>query len=144
MKLTEFFSPADGDIIANPDLLVLKILFLYVGAEYWNSGSGDSYIQYKDGRKTSRLEILFSEDLGFYLRYKTAGTDLHSINDDGDYSKVVKVYVGGDPLILPVKFFIDREIALEAVKVFCESGDPTSKVKWLEHNKVEWDWDKYL
>jgi hypothetical protein len=143
MKTIEFFSPADGDILINPDILFLKILFLYVGEEYWSSGSGDSYIDYNDGDKANRLEILYNRDFGFYLRYKSWGNDFHSLNV-GDYSKITKVYIGGNTQVLPVKFFLSREIAFEVVKFFCETGERSSKINWGDHDKIEWDWDKYL
>jgi hypothetical protein len=143
MRYTEFFSPPDGDIIANPDILFLRILFLYVDQEYWNSGSGDSYIDYKDEHKSSRLQILFSHEFGFYLRYQSWGKDLHSLNN-GDYSKITEVYVGGNPIVLPVKFFIDRESAFEAVELFCETGEHSPLIEWGADGDIEWDWEKYL
>jgi hypothetical protein len=143
MKRIEFTSPADGDMIRNPDMLMLKILFLYVGGEFWNSGSGDSCIDYFDEIKESRLEILFSDPHGFYLRYQTKGQDFHSLND-GDYSRTTQIYVGGNPLVLPVKFFIDREKAFEVLEYFYKTGDRTQVVAWGEDDDIEWDWGKYM
>ena len=143
MKRIEFTSPADGDMIADPGLQMLRILFLYVGPEFWNSGSGDSCIDFYDEKKEAALEILFDNPNGFYLRYKAKGQDFHSSNDS-DFSVVTKIYVGGNPLILPVKFFIDRGKAFDAVHYFCQTGDRINTVPWIEDDKIEWDWEKYL
>ena len=143
MKRIEFTSPADGDIIVDSNLQMLRILFLYVGAEFWNSGSGDSCLDFYDEKKEAALEILFSNPHGFYLRYKAKGQDFHTSNDS-DYSVVTKIYVGGNPLVLPIKFFIDREKAFDAVHYFCQTGDRINTVHWIEDDKIEWDWEKYL
>jgi len=143
MKRIEFTSPADGDVIMNPDILMLKILFLYVGGEFWNSGSGDSCIDYYDEIGVSRLEILFSDPHGFYLRYKAKGQDFHTLNN-GDYSSITRIYVGGNLLVLPVKFFINREKAFEILEYFCRTGDHSQGVAWGEHGKIEWDWEKHI
>ena len=143
MRRIEFTSPADGDVIINPEISMLKILILYVGGEFWNSGSGDSCIDYYDEVKENRLEILFSEPHGFYFRYKAKGQDFHTLNE-GDHLNVTQIYVGGNPLVLPVKFFIKREKAFEVLNYFCHIGDRTEVVAWREDSKIKWDWEKHM
>lgn len=140
MKRIEFTSPADGDIIIDPNLSMLRILFLYVGSDFWNSGSGDSCIDFYDGDKETQLEVLFSEPHGFYLRYKAKGQDFHTANTD-DLSEVTKIYVCGNPLVLPVKFFVDRERVFDAVHYFCETGERTDAVTWIEDDVVSREWE---
>ena len=89
MTRIEFTSPVDGDVITDPNISMLKILFLYVGGEFWNSGSGDSCIDFYDVSKENRLEVLFSDPHGFYLRYKAKGQDFHS-STNADYSEITK------------------------------------------------------
>ena len=135
MKRIEFTSPADGDVIINPDIAMLRILFLYVGEEFWNSGSGDSCIDFYDAGIENSLEILFSEPEGFYLRYKAKGQDFHTANQL-DFSKVTTIYVGGNPLVLPVKFFVSRDAAFEAVRYFCKSGFRLDSLTWLDDDAL--------
>jgi len=139
MKQTKFFSPPYGDVILNPDLLFLEILVLYVNDEYWCSGSGDSYIEYEDEAKTSRIEILFSLEYGFYLRFQAWQEDYHSLGL-GDFTNTVTVYVGGDPLLLPTKFFITREQALLVVKEFCQTGKRINKINWGKDEDINWNY----
>jgi hypothetical protein len=139
MKRIEFFSPADGDIIIDPGIDMLRILFLYVGEEFWNSGSGDSYIDFRDGDIENRLEILFSDPHGFYLRYQSKGQDFHSLSKLQN-SETTIIYVGGNPLTFPVKLFLPREKAFEVITYFCETGKRLDNVAWIEYDNLEEDW----
>jgi len=143
MKKIEFTSPADGDVINDPNIDMLKILFLYVGKEFWNSGSGDNCIDFYENETETRLQILFSEPHGFYLRYMAKGKDFHS-STELDYSAITTIHVGGNPLVLPVKFFIAREKAFEIVQYFCSSGERLTSHTWIENANVTWDWEKHL
>ena len=129
MKCIEFFCPPDGAVMANPDILFLEDLFLRAGSEFWSSGSGDAYLDCNDVGLSSRLEILFHNDYGFYLRYQAPGSDFNSFNPAAGTDKV-QVYVGGHPLYFPASYFIDRRKAFITAMLFCESGMRADAIEW--------------
>jgi len=137
IKHIEFISPADGDVLQNPDVLFLKILIMYVNEEFWCSGSGVTELNYQDQKLKSYLEIYFNVEFGFYIRYKSWQEDYHSLGL-GDLVNIVSVYVGGDPVLLPTKFFVTREEALLVVKEFCQTGKRTDKINWGKDQDINW------
>jgi hypothetical protein len=58
MKTINFWSPIDGDEIENPNILMIRILVLYVGKEFWSAGAGEAAVYYKDTESNTNSELL--------------------------------------------------------------------------------------
>lgn len=141
MKKTEFWPPIDlnGHTVKFPDPLLVKVLILYVGKEYWCSGAGSGYFDYKNDL-SSGIEIMFMEELdGFYLRYSGRDGGFHSYNKEVE-EKIVIGYVGGNPLNLSSRFFISRENTLKAIEYFLETGKRTDLDIWINGDIINWDY----
>jgi hypothetical protein len=136
--VTKFCSPADGDIIENPDISFLRILILYVGKEYWNSGAGQGYITYVKDNKDQQLLITFDQDWGFYLEFQSNQEDTQVTLGKGNFENTVSPYIGGNPVLLPTKFFITREKALLAIEKFVKTGDRTNQITWGKESEQNW------
>jgi hypothetical protein len=133
-----FTTPPYGDEIVNPDLRFIEILILYVNNEYWCAGPGQAWLDYKTDKLTYKLVLTFDINYGFYLEYKDAKEDKFSSFGKGDFEHSVTVYVGGDPWILPTKFFVSRNEAWLAVKHFCETGEMYGEITWARSSDVDW------
>jgi hypothetical protein len=136
----EFFSPPDGNTLTDPDVAFLKKLVLTGGDDYWNSGAGQGSLKYSGVNEKKELLLTFHERNGFSLEYIDSRDVYYVSLGCGDFNHSVKVYVGGDPLILPTKFFVSRELACAAVEDFCLTGQPTPKIKWGKRSEQKWDY----
>ena len=84
------------------------------------------------------MEIYFSEKYGFHLRIFPKNGDFFLSFGQGDYKHSVEVYVGGDPWLLPTKYFITNEETLIAVEEFAKTGEITPHVNWGKGSEETW------
>ncbi len=139
MKIIDFYSPPYAEVIGEPDLRLIKILILYVDAEFWTAGSGQAWFTYLDDDKNYQLVLTFHTDYGFHVRYKVEGESIKvSLGESGDYEHSVETFVGGDPWILPTKFFVTREQTWQAVEEFCTTGNKTDTITWTDNRDIKW------
>lgn len=138
MKKTEFWS-LDGETIFSPDISFLRILILYVGAEYWCLGAGSGYFYYKN-KNNSSIEIMFDKDLdGFYLQYNGQDGGFHSYSKEEE-ERIIIGYVGGNPLNLSSRFFVSRKKTLKAIEYFLETGKRIELDIWISSDTINWDY----
>lgn len=138
MKEVKFIT-CSGDKIINPDSQYLKSLIRNGGLEYWDAGSGQAMIEYKDGDKTSELYLMMSEGYGFYLEHYKDKTYYVTMTNSS-FEDVAKVYVGGDPIPVPRALFLsikDTEIQVER---FLNTGEVSYDIKWVEKYKTGWNY----
>lgn len=138
MKIVDFYSPPYAEVISKPDLRLIQILILYVDAEYWTAGPGQAWFDYRDNDKNCQLILTFHTNHGFHVRYEDEKSIKVSLGESGDYEHSVKTYVGGDPWILPTKFFVTREQTWQAVEEFCTTGNRTDVITWGDNREIKW------
>jgi hypothetical protein len=140
MDTIEYHSPPDGATIPAPKPEWLRDLVLRAGKEYWNAGAGQAALTWQGGEVRTVLLLTFEETLGFYLEYVDPRSCYYvSVHDDRE-PRTVTVYVGGNPLLLPSRFFVSRRSAWEAVAHFLRTGEKNDAVRWEERNKQNWDY----
>src|SRR6266446_1745469 len=127
------FNMPDGRDELDPSAESLRELVFRGGDEFWAWGSGQAALEFIGVERGSRLLLMGLEAAGFFLIYEPAqGDELCSINpsatvEDRDQ---VKVYVGGEPMHVPRRNFLDKETAWHVVGDFLHDGHPSPKVKW--------------
>jgi hypothetical protein len=115
----------------DPPLGVLRQRILHGDDKYWSVGSGEGVIEADVAGQTVTLSLLLKEECGFLLQYGAYdSTDDFVTLGPPDYSVTVEVWIGGDPWIVPVAFFVSREKAWEAVQEFCHFGKMPQCVEW--------------
>lgn len=140
--MIKFISPPDGNIIKNPNLEFLEILILYGESLYWNAGSGQASIELENNNVESYLTLTFDIDYGFQIEYKKDGEPFYVSLGEGDFETTVSPYVGGDPWLLPTKFFISREEAWDVVAYFCETGLRSDETTWGKLQDQNWNYGR--
>ena len=133
-----FRSPADGDIIKNPDIAFLRILILYVGEEYWSFGSGQGEFTYVENDINNEIVITYSEGLGFFLEFDSNNEPVHVSLGKGNFEDTVSPEVGGDPWLLPTKFFVTHEETLLVIEEFLKTRERTSQITWGIESEQNW------
>ncbi len=78
------------------------------------------------------------QSLGFYLEYIDQHSVFYVSLGNGNFEDTVTVYVGGEPLVLPLAFFVSREAASAAVEEFCNTGQRSDVLIWKDRNEVNW------
>ena len=71
--MVNFFSPPDGSNLADPDPYFLEILIRYGESLFWNSGSGQASIEFKNDEIESFITLTFDPEHGFQIEYKREG-----------------------------------------------------------------------
>ena len=136
---SRFYAPT-GERMENPNPTYLRDRILNEGPDYWNTGSGDGGLDFRQGAGKTNLQLIFDESYGFNLVYtQLDGRRFVSIGP-GDYEHVVSLYVGGNPVRLPSKFFVDKDLAWGAVAEFLRTGGKSSKVTWANDDELNWDY----
>ena len=107
MKEIKFGTPM-GEIINNPDFEKIERLIMNREIEFWESGSGQSIIEYSDGNLTSTLYICIAEDYGFYVEF-CKNNKYYIILKDEDFKDTTEVYIEGEPILVPRSMFIDKK-----------------------------------
>ena len=139
MKEIKFGTPM-GEIINNPDFEKIERLIMNRGIEFWESGSGQSIIEYSDDNLTSTLYICIAEDYGFYLEF-CKNNKYYIILKDEDFKDTTEVYIEGEPILVPRSMFIDKKETVEQVRSIFYSGDVDyTTCNWVEKEKVNWEY----
>lgn len=143
----EYNSPIpEGDIVDAKDSDVRELLriVLDAGSEYWGSGSGQGWLRFTgDTEKRTQLLLSFNSNHGFFLEYVDSDKMRSVSHGSGNFQKKVVVYLGGDPRVVPEKFFVPREVAWEAVKEFCSTGKRSEKATWGGSQGWDYMWESH-
>jgi hypothetical protein len=142
MASVSYCAPS-GEAIENPSLEFLRELIFKERSDYWEIGSGDASLQYRDGKRESIMALMFSPEHGFHLQHSQQMMPLeYFVPSSGDELKpITTVVVGAEPMKLPVAFFLSRELAWVAVEEFYRTGNRTPKVKWVMLDEQVWDFE---
>jgi hypothetical protein len=131
------FKPPNQPEIYNPPMEMLQHLILQGSEEYWCIGSGEGSVETE--LTANALSLILKEPYGFLLLFVTpSGNDFVSISST-DLSTTVKVWMGGNPWVVPTAFFVSRPKAWEAVEEFCRSGQMSKSLKWGRLAEQQWD-----
>jgi hypothetical protein len=66
--------------------------------------------------------------------------DYHVPNNGRPLSATTTIVVGGEPMKLPIAFFVPAEIAWVVVESFHRTGDRTPELKWVRLDDQVWDY----
>ncbi|VEP18272.1 hypothetical protein H1P_730013 [Hyella patelloides LEGE 07179] len=142
-KLLLIYDSPSGESIKNPDVKTIENLILHESEDYWCSGAAQGGLSwFKDEREwISLLEIVFEPSQGFWLKYTDSDVICVSLGS-GDYKheNAVTAYIGGEPLLLPTKWFVKPQEAWFAVEEFCQTGGMTIKINWGRQGEQNWDY----
>jgi len=133
-----FNSPPDGYEFKNPDINLIHTLIFHAESKYWNSGAGQALIEYENDGVKRFLALTFHEDYGFRVEVKYENESYFVCLGDGDYNTEVEVYIGGDQIFLPSKFFVGLEDTWEIVLYFCETGLRDDEYEWSSVEEIDW------
>lgn len=139
MAATVFWTP-EGDEIENPTPEYLKEKILQADEYYWSIGSGQGWITFRTPDKSTKLVITFDPTNGFCLEYRSTKEPSHVSIGQGDFEHTVSPQVGGDPWLLPTKFFVSRKDAWQALSEFLMTGERTSKINWAVQKEIDWQY----
>lgn len=127
---TIFNTPLGPDQ-ANPSPESLRDLVLRAGDDFWAAGSGQAALDVT-GEQGARLLLMGRAAAGFFLVYESRNDSLCSINPSAgaDSQQVVEIHVGGEPMQVPLRNFVDKELAWKVVADFLRDAQRSSKIEW--------------
>lgn len=127
------FNAPDGREVLNPSQESLRELVLGQGDEYWGKGGGDAAVMFTGPEGGSRLILIGHEPEGFVLLHE-APTGEYSIptlpSTTTEAQEHVAVYVGGEPMEVPRKNFLNKEMAWRVIADFLLDGGRSPQVGW--------------
>ncbi|MDR9856638.1 hypothetical protein RJP21_23835 [Paenibacillus sp. VCA1] len=138
------YQAPNGSEIVLHDLLELKTHVVEEFPDYWHEGHGGGIISwYDDERCTRQLLILPNDDYRVYLQYidkrkneKSYETWL-SLQDSENLGEETAEY--SDELYASIGLFLPVEKAWLAIEEFCETGERTDKIEWIEDTEMPED-----
>jgi Immunity protein Imm1 len=116
----------------NPSRESLRELVLNGGDDFWAAGSGQAALEL-NGAEGGRLLLMGLEAEGFLLIYEPAtGHDFCSVNpsDTAREQHDVEVHVGGEPMQVPRRHFLDKETAWRVIDDFLHDGRRSPRLQW--------------
>jgi hypothetical protein len=127
------FSVPEGREQVDPSADSLRELVLRRGDDFWAAGSGQAALEFKGSEGGSRLLLMGLEKVGFFLIHEAStGDSLCSVNPSPEANEQdsVTIYVGGEPMEVPRRNFLDKETAWPVIATFLLDGRPSPQVKW--------------
>ncbi|HYR85504.1 MAG TPA: hypothetical protein VE422_15560 [Terriglobia bacterium] len=127
------FNIPDGRDQIDPSLESLRELVLNGGDEFWAYGSGQAALEFMGAEGGSRLLLMGLEAAGFFLIYEPSkGDDLCPINPSATAKEQdeVTVYVGGEPMKVPRRNFLDKATAWLVIADFLRDGQSSPRARW--------------
>jgi hypothetical protein len=127
------FNIPEGREQVNPSPESLRELVLNRGDEFWAAGSGQGALEFSGAESGSRLLLMGLENAGFFLIYEPSkGDSLASIGSSSltNGEDTVPVYVGGEPMEVPRRNFLDKETTWRVIGDFLQDGRLSPRVKW--------------
>jgi hypothetical protein len=127
---TIFNTPMGPDRV-NPSPEFLRDLVLRGGDDFWTAGSGQAALDHK-GEEGGRLLVMGLDAAGFFLVHESGKDSYCSRNPSvaPDSDPTVEIYVGGEPLQVPRRNFVDRELAWEVIADFLRDAKRSRKIEW--------------
>lgn len=133
-----FYPPPFNVAIKGPDLRFLEISIKYVDKEYWCAGSRQTWLVVQNTSKDTQLTLTFDFTHGFCLEFEANYEPKYIALGGGALEHTVTARVGGDPWLLPTKFFVNRGATWQAVEEFCKTGARTNRISWGTGEQIKW------
>jgi hypothetical protein len=126
------FTTPMGREQANSSLESLRDLVLGGGDDFWAAGNGQAAVEFKGEEGWSRLLLMGIDAVGFFLVHESKSASHCSRNPSApaDGHNIVEVYVGGEPMEVPLENFLDKEVAWKVLADFVRDGKPSAQVDW--------------
>jgi hypothetical protein len=117
----------------NPDLELVCQSMLLSPSDFWMKGSGDATIDFVDGDVSRTLLLLPNNEFEIYLKYLEGGKARLSLENPQKLNEVIECL---DEWCASKGLFLPKEKAWLAVKEFCETGQLTDKVDWINPSEI--------
>jgi hypothetical protein len=115
----------------NPSPESLRDLVLRGGDDFWAAGSGQAALEVK-GEEGARLLLMGLDAAGFFLVHESKNDSFCSRNPSvaADSHQTVEIYVGGEPMQVPLKNFVDKELAWKVIADFLRDAKRSLEIEW--------------
>jgi hypothetical protein len=126
-RIRHYYIPPAGEAVEEPLVRFLRRLILKEPASYWEAGSGDAAIHYRNryGVVLSQLIFMLREPHGVHLEFHgPEGPALRCVRKgrNSRSTQVVSTVLGGAPWDLPANQFVSRRTAAQIVAAFITEG----------------------
>jgi hypothetical protein len=122
-RLRSYFIPPQGEQVEEPLVGYLRRLILKEPGNWWEAGSGDAAVQYRNryGVVQSQLIFLLREPHGVHIEYYGPVEPVQRLVRTRNVKKalpLIQITLGGAPWNLPVNEFVSRATAARIVAAF--------------------------
>ena len=126
-RLRHYFIPPSGEEMEEPFARYLRRLIMKEAAAYWEGGSGDAAIQYRNrhGVVQSQLIFMFRDPHGFHIEYHVPTGPVmicQRLRRTAKSATIVHTELGGAPWHLPANQFVSRTMAARIVTAFIDQA----------------------
>jgi hypothetical protein len=127
------FNTPMGRQQVNPSPKSLRDLVLSRSDDFWAAGSGSAALDFKGEEVISRLLLMGRDGAGFFLVYESSENESFCPRKPSATAKAhdsLPVYVGGEPMDVPRKNFLDKETTCRVLADFLYDGKRSPQVEW--------------
>jgi hypothetical protein len=126
-RIRHFFIPPSGEEVEEPFSHYLRRLIRKEPASYWEAGSGDAAIQYRNrhGVVPSQLIFMFRDPHGFHIEFHTPGANVLRCIRPGKAKEnpaIITTSLGGAPWDIPANQFVSRASAARIISAFIDEA----------------------
>jgi hypothetical protein len=126
-RIRHYFIPPSGEEVEEPFLRYLRRLILKEPGNWWEAGSGDAAIQYRNryGVVQSQLIFVLREQHGVHIEYHGPEQPVQHLIKNRHIKKLlpdIQITLGGAPWDIPSNQFVSRAVAARIVAAFIGEG----------------------
>jgi hypothetical protein len=126
-RIRHYFIPPSGEEIEEPYAKPLTRWLRKQPASWWESGSGDAAIQFRnrDGVVLSQLIFMFRAPHGFHIEFHSPRANVSRCIQSGktrQKSAVITTSLGGAPWDIPSNQFVSRAAAARIISAFIDEA----------------------
>jgi hypothetical protein len=126
-RIRHYYIPPAGEALEEPLIPYLRRLILKEPASYWEAGSGDAAIHYRNryGVVLSQLIFMLRESHGVHLQFHgPEGPALRCVRRgrNSQTLQMISTMLGGEHWDLPANQFVSRRTAARIVTDFINAG----------------------
>jgi hypothetical protein len=138
-RICHFFIPPSGEKEKEPMPRYLRRLIRKEPASWWEAGSGDAAIQYRNrqGVVLSQLIFMFRDPHGFHIEFHTSTANVLRCIRPAKTKKapaIITTSLGGAPWDIPANQFVSRTAAAHVISAFIDeaTGQCPSVGMWID------------